>query len=61
MRCSIGSEEYQAREHRFPRTAIRFDALLDGTCANRYMFWFGEEALHSGAPSNPIDLTPNEP
>lgn len=41
-----------------PGAAIRFDALLDGGCANRYLFWVGDGALHSGAPSNPIDLVP---
>ena len=41
-----------------PGAAIRFDALLDSSCANRYLFWVGDGALHSGAPSNPIDLVP---
>jgi hypothetical protein len=39
---------------------LRFDALLDNGCGNRYLFWVGDGALHSGAPSNPIDLIPNE-
>jgi hypothetical protein len=44
-----------------PGAAARFDALLDGVCANRYMFWVGDGALHGGAPSNPIDLVPSDP
>ena len=43
-----------------PGTALRFDVLLDQGCGNRYLFWVGDGALHSGAPSNPIDLIPNE-
>jgi hypothetical protein len=39
---------------------LRVDALLDEACGNRYLFWVGDGALHSGAPSNPIDLFPSE-
>jgi hypothetical protein len=42
-----------------PGAAIEFDALLDDGPANRYLFWVGDGALHSGAPSNPIDLVPS--
>lgn len=42
-----------------PGAAIRFDVLLDEACGNRYLFWVGDGALHSGAPSNPIDLVPS--
>jgi hypothetical protein len=44
-----------------PGTAVRFDAFLDGACANRYMFWVGDGALHNGAPSNPVDIVPSAP
>jgi hypothetical protein len=43
-----------------PGAGLRVDALLDEACGNRYLFWVGDGALHSGAPSNPIDLIPNE-
>ena len=43
-----------------PGAAIEVDALLDDRPANRYMFWVGDGALHSGAPSNPIDLVPSK-
>ena len=36
----------------------RFDALLDGYCANPYMYWAGGGAVHTGSPSNPLDLVP---
>ncbi|HYJ09629.1 MAG TPA: hypothetical protein VEX18_11485 [Polyangiaceae bacterium] len=39
---------------------LRVDVLLDEACGNRYMFWVGDGALHSGAPSNPIDLIPSD-
>jgi hypothetical protein len=42
-----------------PGAAIELDALLDDVPANRYMFWVGDGALHSGAPSNPVDLVPS--
>lgn len=42
-----------------PGAAIHFDALLDNGCANRYLFWVGDGALRSGAPSNVIDLVPS--
>ena len=42
-----------------PGAAIELDALLDNGAANRYLFWVGDGALHSGAPSNPVDLVPS--
>jgi hypothetical protein len=42
-----------------PGAAIELDALLDNGAANRRLFWFGDGALHSGAPSNPVDLVPS--
>jgi hypothetical protein len=42
-----------------PGAAIQVDALLDGAAGNRYLFWVGDGALHSGAPSNPVNLVPS--
>jgi hypothetical protein len=42
-----------------PGAAIELDALLDNGAGNRYLFWVGDGALHSGAPTNPIDLVPS--
>jgi len=42
-----------------PGAAIELDALLDDGPANRFLFWAGDGALRSGAPSNPIDLVPS--
>ena len=45
-----------------PGVTVRFDVLIDGARDARYIYWVGEEqAVHTGAPSNPIDLTPTTP
>ncbi|HKO48440.1 MAG TPA: hypothetical protein VJV79_11985 [Polyangiaceae bacterium] len=41
-----------------PQTAIQLDVFLDQACALPYVFWVGDGALHTGAPSNPIVLVP---
>ncbi len=42
-----------------PGAAVQFDVLLDNAPGNRYLFWVGDGALHSGAPSNPVNLVPS--
>lgn len=44
-----------------PGATVRFDVLIDGVRDARYIYWIDSEALHAGAPSNPIDLTPARP
>lgn len=44
-----------------PGAVVRFDVYLDGQPGPRYIYWNGNGGLHSGAPSNPIDLTPSTP
>lgn len=44
-----------------PGARLQVDVLLDQACGNRYLFWVGDGALHSGAPSNPIELVPSAP
>lgn len=41
-----------------PGTAIAVDSFLDGACALPYVFWVGDGAAHTGAPSNPLVLIP---
>jgi len=41
-----------------PQTAISVDVFLDEACALPYVFWVGDGAVHTGAPSNPIVLIP---
>ena len=43
-----------------PGAAVEVDVLLDEGAGNGYLFWVGDGALHSGAPSNPVDLVPSE-
>jgi hypothetical protein len=43
-----------------PGSALKFDALLDGNCAQRYMFWSGDGAIHNG-PTSAVWLTPTTP
>jgi hypothetical protein len=42
-----------------PGAAVEVDVLLDNGAGNRYLFWVGDGALRSGAPSNPVDLVPS--
>ena len=44
-----------------PGGTLRFDALLDNSCANPYMYWISDGGVHTGSPSNVLDLTPTEP
>jgi hypothetical protein len=40
---------------------VRVDVYLDGSPAPRFIYWVGDGGVHSGAPSNPVDLTPSAP
>jgi hypothetical protein len=40
---------------------LRVDMLLDGYPEARFIYWFGEDVLHQGAPSNPVDFEPSAP
>ncbi len=42
-----------------PGAAISIDVYLDNTCALPFVFWVGDGALHSGAPTNPLILVPS--
>ena len=44
-----------------PGATLRVDVLLDDAPANEFIYWIGGGAMHRGAPTNPIDLTPTEP
>jgi len=44
-----------------PGGHARFQVVLDGASEARLTYWMGDRALHQGAPTNPIDLTPTEP
>jgi hypothetical protein len=38
---------------------VRVDVYLDGAPAPRFIYWIGDGGVHSGAPSNPVDLKPS--
>jgi hypothetical protein len=38
---------------------VRFEVYLDGLLDARFIYWVGGGALHSGAPTDPIDLKPS--
>lgn len=44
-----------------PGATVRFDVYLAGVRDARYIYWVGGGAIHNGAPSDPIDLTPTTP
>jgi len=44
-----------------PGVAISVDVLLDGDCANDFVYWVGDGATHAGAPTNPFEFEPNAP
>ena len=44
-----------------PGTVISVDTLLDCSCGNRYVYWIGDGAIHTGSPSNPIEFEPSMP
>ena len=44
-----------------PGTVLSVDVLLDCSCGNPYLFWVGDGAIHSGSPSNPLELVPSAP
>ena len=42
-----------------PGAGIEVDVFLDNAPGNSYLFWVGDGALRSGAPTNPVDLIPS--
>jgi hypothetical protein len=42
-----------------PGEPVRVDVYLDDGPAERYVYWVEAGGLNSGAPTNPVDLTPN--
>ncbi len=47
--------------HTDPGETVRFEAYLDDIRDPRFIYWIGKGAIHDGAPSNPVDLTPSTP
>ena len=41
-----------------PGAVVRLETYLDGVAEPRFVYWFGEGVLHTGAPTNPVDFQP---
>jgi hypothetical protein len=39
--------------------AIQLEMYLDAQPQPRFVYWIGDKVLHTGAPTDPIDLTPS--
>jgi hypothetical protein len=44
-----------------PGAALRLSVRLDEIPESRYVYWVGDGAVHTGAPTTPFDLVPSEP
>jgi hypothetical protein len=44
-----------------PGAFVRTEMYLDGVSQPRFVYWFGDGVLHTGAPTNPLDFEPTEP
>jgi hypothetical protein len=42
-----------------PGAAIQLEMYLDGAAQPRFVYWVGDKVLHTGAPTDPIDLAPS--
>ena len=67
---AVGSASYQMRAttdvdldgfsfDADPGSHVRVEAYIDDSCAIQYFYWVGDGALHSGSPTNPLDLAPS--
>lgn len=44
-----------------PGAILRVEMYLDGFSQPRFVYWFGNGVLHTGAPTNPVDFEPTSP
>jgi hypothetical protein len=44
-----------------PGAILRVETYLDGVPQPRFVYWFGDGVLHTGAPTNPVDFEPSAP
>jgi hypothetical protein len=44
-----------------PGATLRLEVYLDGVPDGRFVYWMGDGIVHTGAPSNPLDITPTTP
>jgi hypothetical protein len=39
--------------------AVELEMYLDGVAQPRFVYWYGDKVLHTGAPTDPIDFAPS--
>jgi hypothetical protein len=44
-----------------PGASLQLDMFLDGAEQPRFVYWIGQSVLHTGAPTDPINLAPTAP
>lgn len=44
-----------------PGASLSIEASLDGAGDSRILYWIGPDALHQGAPTNPVIFVPTKP
>jgi hypothetical protein len=44
-----------------PGAVVELEVYFDGVPDPRVVFWFGNDTLHTGAPTDPIDFLPDSP
>ena len=44
-----------------PGAVVELEAYLDGQPDPRFIYWFGDQILHAGSPTDPVDFAPSAP
>jgi hypothetical protein len=44
-----------------PGAVVELEAYLDGQPDPRFIYWFGDQILHAGAPTDPVRFRPSAP
>ena len=44
-----------------PGAVVELEVYFDGVPDSRVVFWFGNDTLHTGAPTDPVDFLPDTP
>lgn len=44
-----------------PGAVVQLEVYFDGVPEPRVVYWFGNDTLHTGAPTNPVDFLPDTP
>jgi hypothetical protein len=44
-----------------PGAVVELEVYFDGVPDSRVVYWFGNDTLHTGAPTDPVDFLPDTP